>query len=329
MQQSNEGQGSVSRSTPPGGQDDAQSSVQTGFATTREPLGRRLTSPTLFPKMHEFGGRPAPTPAVVSSRRVDPREIKARAEKSEKGATHSWMTKWPAHDELSGRPVLLTPQMIEAGARLCARLPQWSSGVRALEALAQRFPTFDADAVLLKVVAVNAFCGPNVLSRQEAARHIERVMRKVDASVAGAEVVETLADIPTGARSGSTRRQHSFASKFAHAFIHADRFPVLDTTTSRMLRMHLGPRSWIPREEQKYVEFEANFRRLRGLCGYEGKRRDLSRYLWISGQVLEFCRNRRARINPELKTLLNSGDAEVASDLIALAPNPGVGTPWL
>jgi len=228
------------------------------------------------------------------------------------------------------RPIPLSPEQIVAANRVHAKLVQHIEGLRAMNALAARFPEFDASSVLLKILTINALHGPNVMNRQRVSDHIQKVLASGDAQQYGPELVEKLAAVPPGPRESSERRQYSFASKFAHFFLDPDRFPLMDNTTARMVRYHLGPRSYIPDPGgRRYVEFASNFLRLRGQAGYKGRKRELSRYLWIAGQYQTWLKSPKARITSELKSLFESPPAELAEDIQSLLIEADVGTPWL
>ncbi|MCC5787988.1 MAG: hypothetical protein JJU33_14950 [Phycisphaerales bacterium] len=225
------------------------------------------------------------------------------------------------------RPVLLTSEMVEAGDRIYRRLPEQCEGEAALFHLAERCPGFGREEILVKVVSLNALAGPHVLSRAVAVRHLQRVMAKADP--ADPMIVDRLADIPMASGKPSKRKQHGFASKFAHYFIDAERFPVMDAHAAKMLRFHLGGRSYVVDESSRYREFESNSRRLRGLSGHKGSRRAMGRYLWVAGQYLEWSRSPRAKINRQLAAIFNSPAPDAAEDIKTMMPQNRPACPWL
>ncbi len=227
----------------------------------------------------------------------------------------------------NARPVLLTSEMVDAGDRLYRRLAEQCEGEAALVTLASRLPGFGRDEVLIKVVALNALAGPHVLSRRLAARHIERVMAKADP--ADPMIVDRLADIPQASGKPSKRKQHGFASKFAHYFIDAERFPVMDVHAAKTLRFHLGGRSYVVDESSRYREFESNMRRLRGLSGHKGSRSALGRYLWVAGQYIDWSRSRKAKINRQLAAIFASPAPDAAEDIRVMMPEQRPACPWL
>lgn len=227
----------------------------------------------------------------------------------------------------NARPVLLTSEMIEAGDRIYRRLTEQCEGEAALGVLAERFPGFGREEVLIKVVALNALAGPHVLSRRVATRHIERVMAKADPN--DPMIVDRLSDIPQASGKPSKRKQHGFASKFAHYFIDAERFPVMDAHAAKTLRFHLGGRSYVVDESSRYREFESNMRRLRGMAGHKGSRRAMGRYLWVAGQYIEWSRSPRAKINRQLAAVFSSPAPDAAEDIRVMMPEQRPACPWL
>lgn len=224
--------------------------------------------------------------------------------------------------------VELSSEQIEAANRIHNRLPQWLASLRSASALGQGMPGFGQEAVILKIIATRSLFGGGVHALMPLARHVERVLATNDPALAGPELVEKLAAMP--ASGGQRRRKlHGFASKFAHFFIDPDRFPVMDAWSAKMVEYHLGPRNRVIDESSRYREFVANFRRLRGLSGFKGRKRELDRYLWVSGQYQVWLKKPRTRINPELKDMFESPTPEAASDLQKMVTSPDTGTAWL
>jgi hypothetical protein len=77
----------------------------------------------------------------------------------------------------------LSISQVEAANRLHRQLPQWQVTDHALHALQVRFPEFDAESTLLKVVAVNQLYDTNVYAVIRMAHHIAEVMPKVVCAV--------------------------------------------------------------------------------------------------------------------------------------------------
>jgi len=217
---------------------------------------------------------------------------------------------------------------IEAANRLFNRLDQWRAAMRAAQTLSDKVPGFSEDAVILKIVATRSLFGGGMHSLMTMARHVERVLGSADPAISPPELVERLAELPAP-KGQPRRRHHSFASKFAHYFIDPDRFPIYDPFTSRMVAYHLGPRNRVVDEAHRYREFVANFRRLRGLSGFKGRKRELDRYLWVAGQFQQWKAKPRSRINPELRALFESPDGEIARDIEVMTTSPDTGTAWL
>jgi hypothetical protein len=97
-------------------------------------------------------------------------------------------------------------------------------------------------------------------------------------------------------------RFRSFASKFAHYFIDAERFPILDSYAESMVSLHLGPRS-VRDASQPYAAFVENLHTLKRLAGYTGSMRALDQYLWLAGQYQAWRRNADRPLNGEIRDL--------------------------
>ncbi len=212
----------------------------------------------------------------------------------------------------------LTEAQIAAAGRLHGRLEQWAAADRALFALARQFPGFDADAVLLKVVTINALYGTNVYAVLRMARHAEKVMRTVEAATVSLELVERLAELPSANGGEIRRRFHSFASKFAHFFVDPERFPIMDSYAVEMVKHHLGRGNQVTSKSGRYVAFTQNLDKLKALAGLRAKNRELDRYLWLAGQYHTWRRDREARINAELQRFFSAPPADAKADLDAL-----------
>jgi len=117
--------------------------------------------------------------------------------------------------------------------------------------------------------------------------------------------VERLAALPPmpGKRAW---RHHSFASKFAHFFMSAESFPILDQYSRLRVSYHLG-RGQVARDaDQPYVAFVADFNRLKTLASLDVTNRELDCYLWISGQYLAWRKHPVRAMNVELRGLFTS-----------------------
>lgn len=191
----------------------------------------------------------------------------------------------------------LTQEQVAAAGALHATLTQWRVTDAALQQLQESLPGFSLEESLLKVAAVNSLYGTNVFALVRAATHVHNVLTVADLLNTGAELVESLADIPTtaGAR---LRRYVSFASKFAHFFISADRFPIYDSYAERMVQYHVGP-SAVRNVKRPYETFVTNLERLRRQHALRSTYRELDRYLWLAGQFRAYAGGKRT-LNAEL-----------------------------
>jgi hypothetical protein len=215
--------------------------------------------------------------------------------------------------------VSLSAKQITGANRLHDRLSQWQAADRALRTLAERFPEFDAPATLLKVVAINALYGTNIYAVIRMARHVEQVMAEPDASSAGIELVERLAELPGNDTEGRTRWFLSFASKFAHFFLDAERFPIMDSYARKMVAYHLGRANCVCDSRHPYRAFVQNLQTLKQSAGLSCTNRQLDQYLWIAGQYRAWCEKPQTLLNKELTGLF--ADTTVTAKIKALLPS--------
>lgn len=220
--------------------------------------------------------------------------------------------------------VPLSREQIAAANRLHRRLKQWTLSDSALARLAAQLPGFDAEACLLKAVAVNALYGTQVFAVVRMARHIEKVIAHKDVSAAHEDLVETIASLPPTDRQKTARRHHSFAAKFCHFFVDSERFPIMDSYADKMLKQHLGSALYEGDACRPYAAFIRNFQRLRAAANHSGTNRELDHYLWIAGQRLKWKirkdQGKEPKINAELNALFQNPSCDDAEDLEVLMP---------
>lgn len=203
--------------------------------------------------------------------------------------------------------VKLNEEQIGAAGTLHSALKQWQLTDSALGRLRMALPGFGPEECLLKVVAVNALYGTNVLALGRAASHVEEVLASADVGARAGELVESLANIPT-TPTGQPRRYISFASKFAHFFISPERFPIYDSYAERMLRLHLGA-SALRDPGRPYQAFIENLRALMREYDVKSSYRELDRYLWLAGQYRAYVNGAR-QLNAELLHVFVSPSTE-------------------
>jgi hypothetical protein len=208
---------------------------------------------------------------------------------------------------------------IDAAQRLHRRLEQWQLGDGALASLAKQYPTFALLETLLKASAVNALYGTNVLAIHHVTVYLTTVLQRANRSSAGPELVESLAVPPP--INGKTHRHHGFASKFAHFFISAERFPIMDSYVIKMMKLHLGSKRTCRDVQNPYVAFCANHSALKEELGFAITNQELDHYLWLAGLYQAFRKNRQARINKEARSLFERSDDATAADLSSLLPS--------
>jgi len=207
--------------------------------------------------------------------------------------------------------VPLPMSQIEAANRLHGKLLQWQVTDRALHALQERFPGFDINATLLKVVAVNQLYGTKVYAVVGMAQHVTEVMQNTS-GVEDADLVEALASL-------NGRKHRSFASKFAHFFIDMERFPIYDMFAVKMVAYHLGTQRQVRDLAHPYRCFVENIHRLKRNARLFCTLKELDRYLWLAGLYQQWRKNSASQINAEVAEVFKSTSMETAAELAILS----------
>ncbi len=167
---------------------------------------------------------------------------------------------------------------------------------------------------------INALYGTNVYAFMRIASRVTNIMAHVEIPSAGPESVERLAN-PPEVVGKKKYRHYCFASKFAHFFVNAERYPIMDSYAKQMLKLHLGPSRFILNPEHPYLAFCANYELLRSKAGFTGSNREMDHYLWLAGEYLAWRKNRKSWINIQIRALFENHTAEVAAELDALVPS--------
>ena len=207
----------------------------------------------------------------------------------------------------------LRPDQIAAAQRLFARMPGWQLAERTLDEIARRFPEFDDVACLVKVTTLNALYGTQVYAVVRMAEHVRRVMADCSAASKEADLVERLANLPVVTGSERKRRHISFASKFAHFFVDATKFPLFDQYAAVALAAHLGKANLSESPARPYIAYAADCTKLRELAGFTGTIRELDHYLWLTG-LWRACLKGKPVNNGEARVLFEQTTGEVAAD---------------
>lgn len=195
--------------------------------------------------------------------------------------------------------VRLTDEEVEAARKIHEGVRVWKVEDKAIEQLRERFPGFGERAALLKVVVLNTVYGARIFDYRRVTDHVKKTLAETDLRTAGPELVERLAWVP-----GMGRRLHVFASKFAHLFINnPERFPILDVYAEKSVKFHLGRGNFVRRRRSRYKAFAKNFEKLRSLARVKCTTRQLDHYLWLSGLYRTWRRNRKTRINKDVRRL--------------------------
>ncbi len=217
----------------------------------------------------------------------------------------------------------LSSLQIQAASRLHRRLKRWIATDTALAALSEHFPDFGLKAVLLKVPTVNQFYGTNLRAVLRMADHIVKIMAETDPATAGPELVERLAMLPTASEEEKQRTFLSFASKFAHFFIDAERFPIYDSYAVKMVEYHLGLSSTTWEKSHPYQTFVTHLNNLKLLAALSCTSRELDHYLWLAGLYRAWLKNPEAKINADATQLFAQSSDEIQADLAQLlSPTP-------
>ena len=172
------------------------------------------------------------------------------------------------------------------------RLKETAAAEQALRRLARVMPGCDHESILLKVAALNQLYGTNVYAVVRMASHIVRLFSTSPSW--SFETVESVAALPPAGNQKKVRHHRSFASKFAHFFVDADRFPLLDSYAAQRLGFHLGARSLGAGFPQSYPAYARAFFRLLAASDLECRVVDLDKFLWLAGQHDVFVKGGRA-----------------------------------
>jgi len=197
-------------------------------------------------------------------------------------------------------------------------LHQWRSSDAALLLLGKNLPNFESEACLLKSVAVNAVYGTNVLAIVQVANLLPHVLNQHDLSRAGVKLVCEIANV-LKANALSSRTFTSFASKFCHFFVDAERFPIYDNAACMALKLHFDERV----EAHDYEAFCGCITDLKKSVGNGCDARMLDRYLWLSGMYMRWLSQQekdKPIVNAELLKLFKYPTEEQKAWLDAMLP---------
>jgi hypothetical protein len=209
----------------------------------------------------------------------------------------------------------LYKKQIEAADKLRQYLEGWKLSDTALNALNEKLPGFESHVCMLKCVAVNAIYGTNVVAILKLRSHVESVLHKHDLSKAGPDLVDEIAKTPKD-MDGKSRTRTSFASKFCHFFICAERFPIYDDAAREALKLHFGKRV----KPHHYKSFHSCISQLKESAGFECSVRTIDHYLWLTGMYLRSLKA-NPKINSELLALFKNPSIEQKIELDALLPS--------
>lgn len=209
--------------------------------------------------------------------------------------------------------VPLLASQVEAANSIHSRMQQWAVIDRGLGLLAERFPGFDREETLLKVAAINQLYGTNVFAVVRMAEHVTDLMASRPQN--DPRLVEQISFLPMAPGQQSQRRYVSFASKFCHFFVDAERFPIYDSYAANTLGHHLGRRLLVRNADHPYQAYVANFKLLRERARLVCSTRELDIYLWVAGVYRRWRARPDARINVEASSIFDRPSADVITEL--------------
>ncbi len=217
-------------------------------------------------------------------------------------------------------PVPVIHAQINAAFYLFRHLPQWEDTERIFATLRDRLPGFNYEEVVVKAATLNHLYSTRVFALLTVSKHIAAVM--ADPPDDPDEFVTALATVPDRAATKGPRHHWSFASKFTHFFVDADRFPIYDSYNVMMLRYHLG-RQAVANTVNPYAAFRTNLQQFQTLGHLEEfSLRELDRYLWLAGLYRDWLKGNR-EINVEVQELFAAPGEEARGllDILILPDN--------
>jgi hypothetical protein len=217
----------------------------------------------------------------------------------------------------------LDRNQIDAAGRLGEKcLPERQLAYSALDLLHKECPSFEPNVCLLKSAAVNDIFGTKVLAIVRVARHAAVVLAEVaDRSQAGVDLVGRIADVHPSPGKDQLRRRHtSFASKFCHFFVDAERFPIYDNAALEALKLHFD--KGVP--EHEYETYCACIAELKESVGNGCDTRMLDNYLLLTGMCQRWLKQREKGnaviVNAELLDIFEHPTEDQRADLNTMLP---------
>jgi hypothetical protein len=224
----------------------------------------------------------------------------------------------------------LTLANVEAAVELHSLAPAWHEADAALRQLARHLPSnHERTQVLLKASAVDKLYSTRAGNIYWVAEAVIDAMREQDRQLAAGEAMSEvdLVDLISAckqARYPDSRRCASFASKYCHFFVDAERFAIYDSFALAAVNDVLGaPQYGLTPARSEYRDFCERLTRLRARHGLEQVDvRELDRFLWLWGQYLAQEGNAKPVINVDIFELLfRASDPAVRRLVRALHPS--------
>ena len=197
---------------------------------------------------------------------------------------------------------------VQAAGILFDAMPSYKGTESALWTLAQRLKESTGESCLLKTVAVNGLLNTNLYDVSGMAEHVLQILENPDREN-GPPLVDKLAQF-------KARKHLSFASKYAHFFLDAERYPIYDQYVLKAISHHLKCKHI---QLTSYVEFFSWYKKLEPLCEPYFGTRELDRYLWLSEAHRRWQTKReKSGLGKEVTRLFGIEEPEIKSALVAL-----------
>jgi hypothetical protein len=205
----------------------------------------------------------------------------------------------------------ILPDQVVAAVEIKNDLEGWGGANGALASLARMMLKHDFESSLTKTAALNQLYYTNVWAVFRMAKHIEALATDgVFENPDPMKVVEAIAALD------GDRMHWVFASKYAHFFIDADRYPIYDRLAADVMLFHTGERMNISERENPYRLFYDRFQEVREESGLGLEScSNLDSYLWLAGCYRLWLRKgEKAEINREVFDYFGGVEREGTSD---------------
>lgn len=208
----------------------------------------------------------------------------------------------------------LNDYMVQTANDVYAELDGWQTANRAFQQLQHKLPGFTPEITLLKVASINALYSTNLYAIERMSKHICKMLSKCDLKSTGPELVDEIAKLPVAQPDQEQRHHVSFASKFCHFFISADRYPILDTLAEWTLKKHFKRGKVKLRRGSYYQDFVNAFNHLRTVSECDSTPAEIDHYLWLTGSYFKWKKGQQ--INTEVSNYFKSEKSKQFRSLV-------------